>query len=261
VARPDAWLTRLDRAARSLPRSRTWSDLLAFILVRHPHLRPTQSYYESFDGLIDDWVRTLDGLGILRDSADQQQQRELAALVLDSLEWVESWKVEKPSLQRMKRMADAGPGKVRKVTRKIDRAKALLVSSLEDLAETDLFTEEEVRRALHDGLDALARAKFPPGDESVTSYTTRMAGLYDQSMRNSSEAGDPKPDIADLLVSYLQCACQFSAVKSRLATMQIGNKVFDWDYHATPNAYGVQDCDAIRMMVARHRRTLSKKRS
>jgi len=206
-----------------------------------------------------------------------QHKRELAALVLDSVDRLERWKINEPSLRRMKLMAQAGPGKIRKVTRKIDRATALLAESQEDLKDADLFDVKRVRQALKDALDVLAGAKFPPRHETVTgyvlagtkfrpretvtSYTERMEKWHEESVRQSSEPIDPKPDIAHMLVSYLQRVCELSAAQSRLVTMWIGNEYFEWGYRATSDTYGVQDCDAIRMMVARHRRTLSKKRT
>ena len=106
----DAWLTRLDRAAPTLRRSRVWIDYHVFTLVRHPHLRPTEYFNAPFDGLIEQWKGKLDGLGVMTGITDAQQQRELVALVLDSLERIEYWKIERRSLRRMKRMAQTGRG-------------------------------------------------------------------------------------------------------------------------------------------------------
>ena len=118
-------------------------------------------------------------------------------------------------------------------------------------------------------IDPLAASSFPefdrfvgpPRDETVKSYTKRMGRWYEESIRDSSEVTDPRPEVAHMLVSYLHSVCKLSANQSRLVTMQIGNKHFEWNYRATRNEYEVEDCDAVRMLIGRYRRTLSKKRT
>ena len=240
--------------ASTLPRARTYLGYPAFIFVRHPQLRPENDpYTREFDesiGLL--WMK-LRRLGFAKQIAKMQHKREVAALVLDSVDRLERWKFNRPSLRRMKKMVQLGPSKIRKVTHKIDRARVLLAASQKDLKDADLFEVKRVRQALKDALDVLAGAKFPPRGETVTSYTTRMVGWYDESVADSFEATDPTPDIAHMLVSYLQCVCRLPPPQSRLVTMRIGNAHWDWDYHATKNDYDQEDCDALRMMVLRHR--------
>ena len=254
------WLKRLDDLASSLPRSRWWIDYHAFTLVRHPQLRPQNDPYESeFDELIQQWRIKLIRHGVLKRIPSVQRQREIAALVLDGVDRYERWKPTRRSLSRMKTMSQHGPGKIRKVSTKIARAQKLLQEVKSDLAKADLFVQIEVLQAIDRALDALTLAKFPARDETVESYTTRMATWYEESRRESAEPIDPRPDQAQMLTSYLQSVCGFPAPRSHVVTMRIGNAFWEWDYRASKNDYGVEDCPALRMLFAR-RRTPPKKR-
>jgi hypothetical protein len=123
------WLEELDKTMEVLSVRVTWSDLgyegcPLFILTRYPKLGRKDSidvYLTNWEGQISEHA----GTRCVIDGLDSHQRKQLAALLMDTIEALKSYNSARRSATRINKLARE-PSRVSRLNKKIKKAQAAL---------------------------------------------------------------------------------------------------------------------------------------
>lgn len=126
------WLDDCDRQVADCPQLDNWGQHGGlFIPVRNKHLRPSGPIPDAIERTLADWEVRLSEERRLVQDLDQDQIRELAALVCDTVNDFEAYATRRAYLSRLLELAATETRHAQKINRLLDRAK----SAMNELAD------------------------------------------------------------------------------------------------------------------------------
>ena len=263
---PLNWLKWLDGEVRKFPSGANWSQhppfqfarCRFFMMARYPQLQrllPDEALYQEVARAENQVLghpearRALDGL-------KDRQRKELAALFLDNIDSLKSYRSHRRSAKRVHKLAHEAKRRTRMLARKLEK----VCRALEDLrkyaASLDVVLGWEHVRIVETCLETLEKLKEDVDPEFYQS----MKGEYPQ-------LEDPVALGTVQLYWFLRHGCRLSGDEAEVRVARIRNAF--WTEHGVPEVhyrpeYQIAEskgCDAVHVAILRFRRGTSPRKS
>lgn len=264
---PFNWLEWLDEEVRNFPSTANWlqhppfqfARCRLFMMARYPRLQ--RSFPDEI--LCQEWSRGEHQIlghpeaRLALDTLNDQQRKELAALFLDTIDSLKSYRAYRRRANLVHKLAGETPSRMRMLTRKLERARRALEDLRKYAASLDELLGWEHVRATKTCLETLQKLKQDTDPEFYQSIKTEYPALEDPVTLGMVQ-----------LYWFFRHGCRLSGDQAEVQVGRIRNAF--WAEHGVPQVdyrpkyqmAGIsKGCDAVHIAVLRFKQGTSRRKT
>ncbi len=260
------WLKWLDGEVRKFPRGANWlkhppfqfARCRLFMMARYPQLRrpfPDEILGRALSGAEHEMSEHREARHAL-DGLNDRQRKELAALFLDTVDSLTSYKGYRRSANRVHKLANEAARRTRMLTRKLEKARRALEDLRKYGASLDELLGWEHVRAAETSLERLRKLKEDTDPEFYQSIRPEYPALEDPVTLGMVQ-----------LYWFFRHGCRLSGDEAEVRVARIRNAL--WTEHGVPEVgyrpeYQTGEskgCNTVHIAVLRFKQGTSRRKT